>query len=211
VHQPLQTNAAPADPGVFPLSLPPMRRKLFTLAAALAAVLFAAVCVLWVRSHRVRDYAWVWVPWPADAAGGRRWLKLDADSGGGQVELAWRVWTAAERARLIQLNRLGAAASYHRTFAEVPQAYAQSSPPTVWNSFGFKYYTGPTHTGVWLPCWSAALLTAGPPAMWAAGRVRRRRRTKAGHCPACGYDLRATPDRCPECGAVAEGPATIPT
>jgi hypothetical protein len=49
---------------------------------------------------------------------------------------------------------------------------------------------------LWLP-FSAVLIFIGL-LRW----FRKANRIAPGVCPACGYDLRATPDRCPECGTI---------
>lgn len=70
-------------------------------------------------------------------------------------------------------------------------------------SFG-RHSGGPPPDGVCrfiqFPHWALACLTGILPlrAGWRAFRTRRV--SARGRCRNCGYDLRATPERCPECG-----------
>jgi hypothetical protein len=71
--------------------------------------------------------------------------------------------------------------------------------------YGFRSHRHPSGLN-WdakVPAWSFTLLGLVPIAAWYDHRRARltvQRLREAGRCPACGYDLRASKDRCPECG-----------
>ncbi len=59
-------------------------------------------------------------------------------------------------------------------------------------------------TGIIVPCWMLAITLTLLPAIWLVRyRLAKTHDTK-GHCGRCGYDLRATPERCPEFGSVPQ-------
>lgn len=71
------------------------------------------------------------------------------------------------------------------------------------SSSGPPFFPRPVTIGtaqVVVPFWLILLLTAVLPTAWLGRRLRSRARRRKGQSPACGYDLRANSDRCPECG-----------
>ncbi len=62
--------------------------------------------------------------------------------------------------------------------------------------------TGETMNQRWLtiPLWASAWVGAIAPALALKRRLLRRGRRRRGECMECGYDVRASSERCPECG-----------
>jgi hypothetical protein len=69
---------------------------------------------------------------------------------------------------------------------------------------------------VGVPFWFVIAAGVLAPALWVFGKRgvlhlrgrKARRRARQGLCVGCGYDLRGTPERCPECGLAAK--TTVP-
>jgi hypothetical protein len=82
------------------------------------------------------------------------------------------------------------------------------TPQNLLNRAGFYLDTVPPSQAslrLILPCWFAMLLLAlsGLPLFLHFLRKRRQTaRLARGQCWSCGYDLRASKDQCPECGAI---------
>ena len=153
-----------------------MKRRLLNLLTALSLLLCVAVCVLWACSYRYYNAVGFW-PSPA------RRLEYGLISNQGTVHF----FTAVE----------GDGVSRWRWKNSGVLGYLRSGG---WA--GFAVHRNGRELVVGVPRWSLCLLLAVPAAARFAWRSRRR---NPGHCRQCGYDLRATPDRCPECGALALG------
>lgn len=198
-----------------------MRRKLFSLAAALSLVVCVATCALWVRGYFVSDYFLLSSAWDK-AVGSYCTVGVFSSQGGLRG-----FFVRHEKLVAIEQRRLSASFD-HVTNDEKRRADALSGGDVAWKAFGFgvgrgsyrvgapSNYRGQTVTAgtdesyhVMAPAWAIVLVTGIWPAVWLRATLRTSSRHRRGLCPACGYDLRVTPDRCPECGAVPE-PAPRP-
>jgi hypothetical protein len=191
-----------------------LRRSASNIAAFLSLALFLAGLALWLRSHHVADeYKRVRVTKTGSvihasshtltSSGGylscaARKLAIDGDAdrfpwyveyfGQGR---GWRTWPPA----LLDLHDFHEARPFRGVHI---------------GRFGFTTSHETVIPGVTsgkclitVPHWALAALAAVLPALRAAHFFRRRSRRRRGLCPICSYDLRATPNRCPECGRPA--------
>jgi hypothetical protein len=176
----------------------------------LSPPLFVATCVLWARGRtRLDVYRYAG---PVDAASSQRRVQFYSGEGVIVVSRVLRERTIGPPGDPMG----GGLASYpiDPRFSRPFTGFNASDPRPL--GFGLARSvtvdppTGPweqrwTHTAVSVPHWFVALLLIVSPVRWTLSRLATRRRRRAGRCSACGYDLRASGDRCPECGVATPG------
>ena len=201
-----------------------MGRRFFTIDSAVSLLLLAATMLVWYRSYvRLETLCFTdprrtcWSMWGdrgilhviADARWPERvpfhlirdadWATIDAYlpqqpypffDGGARAHIWYWLDLKVERG-----------ADYLALNADDTTLWAVPGP----SGPAIKHRTAVVpYVNMQLPFWMLAAIAAFLPTIWiierASRRQQRRRLQRSGLCPRCGYDLRASPNRCPECG-----------
>ncbi len=160
-----------------------------------------AACVMWVRSYFASDEI-IWRTEQIDRRDGKVW---NVRTTGLRSSDGW--WAHHDFSDVGSPDTLPPPLqekqghSYDRTTT----SYWSSGKP-LHITFVATRFGGQTPVPYWLTALMLAILPAWRGAALVIRRTQdRRRQDRIGRCRACGYDLRATPGRCPECGAQPTG------
>ena len=161
-----------------------MKRRLLNLLTVLSLLLCVAVAASWSASYARTQHAVLYL------AGSH--VMAWADAGGGVVRVGWSSDSA------LQVERT--AVQYH---TRPGNSLIPIPPRSFWQARGFRRHADDGNRSLYFPHWLAMLAVSVPSAclLWRR-RPRWGWRIRLGLCT-CGYDLRATPGRCPECGTPA--------
>ena len=182
-----------------------MIRRLFTLASAVWLLLCAATVLTWVRSdrrwlavyredQRVLKTSSLWV---AASFKGSVWLYHENYNGTLRQQrfapdLYWGAGFLADAPDFAMLD--------DTLLEEGPARFRHRWPE--WHRDN-RWVVGSQL--IICPDWIIVAVTGLLPLSWLVRYQRSRARRRKMRCVNCGYDLRATPDRCPECGTVRRG------
>ena len=159
-----------------------MRCSRLSILAALSAVLTVILLCLWARS--------CWVGDSILYAATDRYCFLKSVDGA--------IYVGIIKQRLIPVDtRFSVFDIDPGLHAFIGWSFRRLSPRAY---FG----VGPETNLLWtysLSYWLLVIVFSVIPSMWLYNWWVRRRRRTIGACLQCGYDLRASKDRCPECGA----------
>lgn len=173
-----------------------MIRRVFTAASAVSLLVCGATVVLWVQGYRQPTE----FLWPGTRASDGYHLNLHGASWRGQLAVArcFETYDYGGHFKLLKISTrddINEAMDWDGVLerAHARWGFAAAIPPTPGTAGEFV---------VAAPCWFLTLFFAITPCVWVGIGLRRRRRVESGECATCGYDLRASTDRCPECGTV---------
>jgi hypothetical protein len=177
----------------------------------LSLLCFVAVVVLWVRSRWSADALYLCSSRPDGALG---WMNVSIGSMGNTFLASSDSVTNSVYPGKPTSPSGGTALSPEFLVFSRRRAQRDAEFPgrRWWNRLGFCCVQNIERDDRWVhssfsvgvPHWFLVPLFAAMPLLGLRRIWTRRRRIRAGLCADCGYDLRASRERCPECGAARQ-------